>query len=350
MATKSDKYSFIKQSFTASENRDYNLNLNQSEKCPVLIPVQSYSKPNNEKEKLQSWKKSSKISTFTTLDEDNDDFKKRWKNEKFLKTTNKSTLSLHIAAYENTNKAFTQSFADACKSQNPFEFPRQQNGGNKPEVAQFKPSQQLIGAAAAATPALTDNKAGTTTAEKTEDQKFDIVSEPQPADENVALPNPATQSTYQRVEKGTRTALLYWDGWLSAQDARLHEEDPSYFGRSSQAPPDSTTTSTTSSTSNSAALPLKQPIKRNTNLKKNWTYGKNGEVVYIATGFVGMFDKQPAGTASAYSAVGGAATAAGGGSNTGSSYGALNLSNYGGKPSPLPKHSGPSVGTTWDLK
>jgi hypothetical protein len=49
MSTKTDKYSSIEQSFTTTENQHYNLNLNQREKCPLLIPVESYSKPNNDK-------------------------------------------------------------------------------------------------------------------------------------------------------------------------------------------------------------------------------------------------------------------------------------------------------------
>uniref|UniRef100_A0A914Y773 Uncharacterized protein n=1 Tax=Panagrolaimus superbus TaxID=310955 RepID=A0A914Y773_9BILA len=212
------------------------------------------------------------------------------------------------------------------------------------------PTPAALTAAAASTE--TQSKGNTTTAEKTEkteDQtKIDITAEPQPA-ENVALPNPATQSTYQRVEKGTRTALLYWDGWLSAQDARLAEEDPNYFGKSVQAESSSSTSS--SSASASTALPIssaKQPPRRNTNLKKNWTYGKNGDIVYINTGFVGMFDKASGGANRSTYSVASTAGAAATGSNTGSSYG--NLSNYGAKNTPLPKSSGPSVGTTWDLK
>uniref|UniRef100_A0A914PKG6 Uncharacterized protein n=1 Tax=Panagrolaimus davidi TaxID=227884 RepID=A0A914PKG6_9BILA len=122
MATKNDKNSFIEQSFETSENQYSNLNLNQGKKCPILVAVPSNSKPNNdkycvfksgtaatdfkvsdnfeEKEELQSWNKSFKVSTFTTLNED--DLKKQWKNENTLKTINKSTHSLHIAAYENS--------------------------------------------------------------------------------------------------------------------------------------------------------------------------------------------------------------------------------------------------------
>uniref|UniRef100_A0AC35GXS8 Uncharacterized protein n=1 Tax=Panagrolaimus sp. PS1159 TaxID=55785 RepID=A0AC35GXS8_9BILA len=157
MATKNDKYSFIGQSFTTSKNQYYNLNLNQSEKCATLIPVQFNSKPNNnkynvsdnyeEKEKLQSWNKSSKVSAFATFNEDNNDLKKCWKKENTLNTNNKSTLSLHIEAYKNpiASELFgnenieglkrekfgsikKRCFTDNLKSRNPFEFPRQQNG------------------------------------------------------------------------------------------------------------------------------------------------------------------------------------------------------------------------------
>uniref|UniRef100_A0AC35GLV5 Exophilin 5 n=1 Tax=Panagrolaimus sp. PS1159 TaxID=55785 RepID=A0AC35GLV5_9BILA len=173
MSTKSDKDSFIEQSFTTSENQCYNLNLNQRKKCTTLIPVQSNSKTNNvsdnyeENEKLQLWNKSSKVSNFTTHNEDNEDLKNRWKNENALKTTNKSTLSLHIADYENSTEAAASDFfddenikglkrqkfgsiktskkclTDILKSQNPFEFPTQQNGDQriKPELMQFKASQ-----------------------------------------------------------------------------------------------------------------------------------------------------------------------------------------------------------------
>uniref|UniRef100_A0AC35G4D4 Uncharacterized protein n=1 Tax=Panagrolaimus sp. PS1159 TaxID=55785 RepID=A0AC35G4D4_9BILA len=180
MATKSDKKLFVEQRFTTSENQNYNLN--QSKKCTTLIPVQFNSKPNNdkyhvsdnyeEKEESQFWKKSCKTPTFTT--EDNDGLKSRWKNENILKTANKSTLSLHISAYENllasnlfggngniegfkrekfrSIKDSKQCFIDSLKSQNPFEFPRQQNGGQgkKPEVMQYKASQRLLGSSRSA--------------------------------------------------------------------------------------------------------------------------------------------------------------------------------------------------------
>uniref|UniRef100_A0AC35FFB0 Uncharacterized protein n=1 Tax=Panagrolaimus sp. PS1159 TaxID=55785 RepID=A0AC35FFB0_9BILA len=171
MATKNDKNSFVEQSFTTSENQYFNLNLNQSEQFATLIPVQFFSKSNNdkycasdnfeEKEKSQSWNKSSKGPTLTTLNEDSDDFKQRWKNGNALNATNKSTLSLHISAYKNPNasdlfydennegskkeKFKSIKTSDSLKFRNPFEFSRQQNGAqkNKPEVMQFKASQKL---------------------------------------------------------------------------------------------------------------------------------------------------------------------------------------------------------------
>uniref|UniRef100_A0A914PU90 Uncharacterized protein n=1 Tax=Panagrolaimus davidi TaxID=227884 RepID=A0A914PU90_9BILA len=188
MLTRNDKYSFIEQSCTTSENRFYNLSLNQSQKCATLISVQSNKiKPNNDeyhgtavtdfiapdnyegKGKLQSWNKSSEISTFKTFNEDNSDLKKRWKNENILNTSNKSTLFLHIEAYKNSTEAVVSDlfhdenieglkkeklgsiedrcFAEYLKSPNPFEFPRQQDADQrkKPEVMQFKTSQKLLG-------------------------------------------------------------------------------------------------------------------------------------------------------------------------------------------------------------
>uniref|UniRef100_A0AC35FJD8 Uncharacterized protein n=1 Tax=Panagrolaimus sp. PS1159 TaxID=55785 RepID=A0AC35FJD8_9BILA len=175
MSTKNDKYSFFEQNFTTTKNQNNNLNLNQSNKCPILVTEQSYSKPNTgkycvsdnykENEKLQLWYESLNTSSFKTVDADNDDLK----NAYIFKTMNKSTLSLHAAVYENLTESVAsgslvdenikglkkqkfwliekQCFSNTLKSRNPFEFLRQQNEDqrNKPEVMQFKASQQLLG-------------------------------------------------------------------------------------------------------------------------------------------------------------------------------------------------------------
>lgn len=70
-------------------------------------------------------------------------------------------------------------------------------------------------------------------------------------------------------------------------------------------------------------------------MKKNWTYGKNGEIIYINTGFVGLFDKDKenaaAGAGQNRSSYGKNAA------NAGSSYGLLGNSGYGNRSNALLK-------------
>uniref|UniRef100_A0AC35FEZ3 Uncharacterized protein n=1 Tax=Panagrolaimus sp. PS1159 TaxID=55785 RepID=A0AC35FEZ3_9BILA len=118
----------------------------------------------NGKEKSQFWNKSSKASNYLIRNEFEKDAKKSWKNES-SSNTKKSTLSIHIEVYENSIEAITSDSFGLKKeglikkgvnakqiltpstfiTQNPFEFPRQQNSEVlEPEVSQYKTSQQFI--------------------------------------------------------------------------------------------------------------------------------------------------------------------------------------------------------------
>uniref|UniRef100_A0AC35GKQ6 ATP-dependent RNA helicase n=1 Tax=Panagrolaimus sp. PS1159 TaxID=55785 RepID=A0AC35GKQ6_9BILA len=164
---------FVKRE-TDGDSRYKNLNLNQNQKSLNVFPVQSYnnSTANNDidfddkgKENLQAWNSTdvnSKIWHPLNLNIE----AKKWtkKNYSASNSANNSTLSLYIAAYENSIET-ADSFKDEhqnsvlikkCKNVkqiltdsfvflNLFEFPRQQEGDQiaDPKIMQFKANQRL---------------------------------------------------------------------------------------------------------------------------------------------------------------------------------------------------------------
>uniref|UniRef100_A0AC35GYC2 Uncharacterized protein n=1 Tax=Panagrolaimus sp. PS1159 TaxID=55785 RepID=A0AC35GYC2_9BILA len=174
----------FKEDITVSDNsKDQysNLNLNQNQKCSNFnsaTPKHLSSKNQNvessdlidknvSQKNLNSWSSPKSSSNWLNAASKKQKLK-RCKNSS-LNSINKSTLSLHISAHENSNESATfdstenaglkkdkekshlkkQLFSDlASIIQNPFEFPRQQEAkqfsADDPEVMEFKASQKLL--------------------------------------------------------------------------------------------------------------------------------------------------------------------------------------------------------------
>uniref|UniRef100_A0AC34F2J8 NTF2 domain-containing protein n=1 Tax=Panagrolaimus sp. ES5 TaxID=591445 RepID=A0AC34F2J8_9BILA len=172
-----------------SDDKYNNLNLNNQNQKSAIFQTLTTKRVSTDSKKFQtyaipklldvltdsrkgpnSWKKSSKNLTSNLLNADRDLEENEFKKAK--NGINSSTLSLHIAAYENSNEAsnFNKVEKEAVKQkgetlsmpkkwgisnhfvgvptstiQNPFEFPRQQDDqASRSDLMQFTASQRLL--------------------------------------------------------------------------------------------------------------------------------------------------------------------------------------------------------------
>uniref|UniRef100_A0A914YZY7 Uncharacterized protein n=1 Tax=Panagrolaimus superbus TaxID=310955 RepID=A0A914YZY7_9BILA len=168
MQTKDSLSKTKPQSFNGDNDKRYSyFNLNQNHVCSYASTIQSTSQPRNNKSVpvFQTYEKNGKVRSWNKLSVNDLSTKfsnyLNFNNEKEEPTkilcsngssTTRSTLSLHIAAYENSIEVVVShdkvipNPQKLAVSRNAFEFPRQQQEQaiNEPEIMQFKASQRLM--------------------------------------------------------------------------------------------------------------------------------------------------------------------------------------------------------------